>query len=471
MKPIYKIYLFATVVFVIKCLLLPFVQVTDADAVTRTLITLNWMEDPYVMDTANWAPFHFYLNAGILFFWKNAELAPVFLNILLSSLLLIPFYHYLKREYNEHSAFYGVLFLSLSPIILRTGFLALAETPFLLSLILAINTISKSIRENKLKWIFIAGFFMTLSAGFRYDAWVLIAIFSLGIWVSSNFKTAFYFGLVSSLFPVYWMLSNYLVTGNALHSIEANFYYTHELVGINDHVSFSGYLRRIWFFPFSLLIGVGPIIFYFAFKSFFADMKNFKLSGQQFILINVLLIWMIYFYQAIQGNLLLHHRFTGTLILFSIPLALTYFNELSKIKIRLALFSVSFTILLTYVYNMGGISPVPRLKNQEMVEAKRSFENKLNENTGLLIDFIGWEESYYLGLNSGISPKQIYFVNGEINSSDHSNEIKSHLNRYPENIIILKKNSERYRFVKETVTKKTDTLYQDKDLLIIHYQQ
>jgi hypothetical protein len=44
---------------------------------------------------------------------------------------------------------------------------------------------------------------------------------------------------------------------------------------------------------------------------------------------------------------------------------------------------------------MNGIAPVPRLKNREIVEAVKKCNDIVKPNEGVIIDFMGWDNTYY----------------------------------------------------------------------------
>ena len=78
-----KIFLLVVIVLIIKLLLLPFSQTTDADAVTRVFLSLDWLDNPSWIKTSVWAPLHFYLNGFGLYLWNNQVLMPKIINIVL----------------------------------------------------------------------------------------------------------------------------------------------------------------------------------------------------------------------------------------------------------------------------------------------------------------------------------------------------------------------------------------------------
>ena len=46
---------------------------------------------------------------------------------------------------------------------------------------------------------------MTVAAGFRYEAWLVMAPFFTVIFLRKNYKHAILFGLFAILFPLVWM--------------------------------------------------------------------------------------------------------------------------------------------------------------------------------------------------------------------------------------------------------------------------
>ncbi len=433
--------IFLLLAFIIKLILLPFAQVTDADAVTRTLITLNWMEHPYWMDTAIWAPFHFYYNSIALYIWNNPMYSPVLLNVFFSILTLIPFYHFVKREFNSTGALFATFFLFVSPLLFRTSFLALAETPFLFFVILSLNLISKSIKENKKGMVILAGISMTLASGFRYEGWILIGIFALTISLFKEWKKAILFGIFAFIFPMIWLWSNFQATGDAFISFKGNSHYTLQLIGTNDNPSFESYLRRIWFFPFSLWISIGPPVFYFCFRHFIKTYQ--KAENKKWIW--TIPFWMtlaFYFYYSLTGTLLLHHRFTGLLTVFALPFIAGYFEQWSGTSIHKAFVFATFTIGLTFVYNMHGLTPLPRLKNQDIVKISKVVKQELESDSGLILDFLNWENSYFIALDAAIRPKQIIFMPGEKHAELPIHDCIRILNERGNGVIVILKNSE-----------------------------
>ena len=160
----------------VKIIALPFAQTVDADAVSRVHLSMAWAQNPEWISTSVWAPLHFYLNGLALMIWDNIVYTPKILNIIIASVSILPFFYFTRREFNENGALIASIFFALSPILFRTSFMALSETPYVLAFLISLNLISKALRQNSTSTILWAGFFMTIAAGFRYEAWLLMFI-------------------------------------------------------------------------------------------------------------------------------------------------------------------------------------------------------------------------------------------------------------------------------------------------------
>jgi len=404
----------AILFFAVKLILLPFSQTVDADAVSRIFIAQDWKNNPHWIATSVWAPFHFYLNGFFLMIWDNIIYTPKLVNILFSTLTLFPFFFFAKREFNAQGAIIATIFFGICPILFRNSFMGLSETPYLFFLVVSLNLISKALRENSIKSIVLAGLAITISAGFRYEAWFILLLISF-LLLFVDWKKAFIFGVFAMIFPIVWIYSEWHVTGLFPFSIEGNaglkMSKGMNVAANNTHLDIESLLRRIWFFPFSWLIAVGIPVAYLLIKPLFADI--FKKSTERLHKIWALLfvITLVFFiYNSIQGALLIQHRFIGTLVVFSLPFIAVYFDENRKNRIRKAIIFGALTVGLSFVYNTSGITPIPRLKDQQKAKFINEVNAVLKPNNVLIIDFVGWDYSYYYALRTDLKRSNIILV-------------------------------------------------------------
>ncbi|MCX6291026.1 MAG: glycosyltransferase family 39 protein, partial [Bacteroidetes bacterium] len=343
-----KIFWIALLLLFTKLILLPFAQNTDPDAVLRVLGSGEWKNHPAWITSGAWAPFHFYLNGIFLMLWNHPIYMPVVLNMLLSSLTLFPFYYFTRREFDKRGAFIATIFLAICPVLFRNSLLPLSETPYLLFMVLTMNLISKGTREEKKYHFLLAGLSITIASGFRYEAWFMIVLLGIVILLLKKWKGFFLFGSVAVLFPVLWMFQSHWATGNSLNSFQWAFH----AMNNKEVLGMESYLRRTWFFPFSWMIALGPPAAFVTAREMIRCYRRENRSSH--LAIWTLPFWAVllfFFYNDMRGSLLLQHRFSGTLIIFSLPFFALYFKDYSSKKTRNAWAFGILTVGLSFAWN------------------------------------------------------------------------------------------------------------------------
>ncbi len=383
-----KLHVFVLLLLFIKTLLLFFTQTIDADAVTRSQLASQLLANPKWITEGTWPPLHIYLTSLSLWMYNDIIYSPRIMNILFSALTLYPIYFFLHREFNSTKAFLGVLIFALSPVIIHTSLMNLSETSFFLFVAMGINFLSKALKKDELKHFILSGLFLTLAAAIRLEAWPLIALFSFTILLNKKFIHCIVFSLVAAIFPIFWMYGNYVAHNDPLFSIRA--------IDILESQDWEGFIRKIWFFPFMLFISIGPVFIFAIIKG----SRNWKYNIKSPWLIVPIALFSIILYKSITGTMIAHPRFIGLTTLLSLPLILQESDWLKKIlqKNAYIVISIALTIGLSFIYNMDNISPLPTLKNKEMLTYRKLLEHRLNNEECIFIDFINWEDSYFLAL-------------------------------------------------------------------------
>jgi len=268
-----QLYLIVLIGFILRIIALPFSQVVDADATSRIFIAENWLDTPHLIYEGIWLPLHHYINAFAIAIFQEHHIGPVLFHIILACFTAIPLYHFTKREFSARGAWLTAAFYLLCPIIFRNSFHVLSGIPHAFFIALALNAISKSIRHKDYKQAIFAGLFMTIASGFRYEAWLLIALLS-GVYLFFNqWKLGLWFCTVSLLFPIFWMAGNYIAHDHILHGVTG--VYNSDIVDLhNSELSYVEIVKRIVFFPFSLLYLFSPIVVVFLGLEIFRRIKN-----------------------------------------------------------------------------------------------------------------------------------------------------------------------------------------------------
>jgi hypothetical protein len=374
----------ALVLLVVKLMLWPFVEVTDADAVSRILFSFDWAKNPGWISDTIWPPAHFYVLGIGTFISSNKTLFPILIHIVVSWLAFFPVYAWMKNNSNHQKALITALLFSFSPLVLRLGNTPLAESFLLLLLPAALYFLTRPNKHSvDIIW---TGLMMTIACSFRYEAWLLSALLGTYFLFKKEIINFLLFGAVSALFPVIWMISQYYSTGDLFYGIHGNSAWTEDHMGMQFESDPEILGRRLWFFPFSILIATGPIVWLL-----WVAQKKSRQAIDKFSIILPLAYVAIMIYQAVNGDLMLHHRFSAGLLILLLPLI----NQVEWKKREFAYSSIILTLCLSLVYPMNGIAPIPRLKNREIVEAVEKCNSIAKPNQGVIIDFMGWDNSYY----------------------------------------------------------------------------
>ncbi|MCB9189089.1 MAG: glycosyltransferase family 39 protein [Flavobacteriales bacterium] len=494
----------ALLLVITKLFLFPYTQTVDADAVSRTLISYKWSQDPYFITDSVWAPLYFYWNGLIIWLTGSIENGPRYVNVLLSGLTLLPFYFFVKNEFSRTGAIYSVAVFALSPIIFRNSFQALSGTPYLFFLALSLYAFSLALRRDQFKIFALAGFFLTIAAGFRYEAWIMIAVFTLiGILNKQYLGTLIFWG-VGMIIPISWMLVGKIYHDDFLFGINGAYGWNIQQMDINANLNDTERLKRLFFYPMSWFLAVSPVLAWVLIVSFFRNiLKKVYSRNQYYWMIPLLVIGVAFLVKAQDGTLLLQHRFTGSLVLLSSPL-FALVIQMSTGKILRYLYASLCLLILPQSYFWYRVNldewtplsrqiksiirdiqlstgpetlPLPQIDNPLIIHALQVIDENWKEGNGLIIDFIGWSETYYLGMQYPESDPFIF--PGAKNDQFPVEKYLSYIHDHPEGILVLHCASNYHEFVQyqgKTLQLldgqgqiELNELYQDKGLRVFEY--
>lgn len=426
------IYVF--LLLLVKLFLLPIVHPIDADGISRVYASLQWAENPFIIKTGNWPPLHFYLVGTALKVYNNPFYTPLLVNVFLSLFTLFPLYFLIRRLFNERTALLMILIFSLSPIVFRLSLLALAETPAIFFMVSGASILAKGIIENKNRYIIGAGLLITIAGGFRYESWIIAPLVTLIIAWRFSLKQALLFMLPALLFPLYWLTSNYFESDNMFSS----FTWAAEAVETNKINSLDAFLRRIWFYPLSLVFAFGPFAFYFFIKELVKVVKSRKQNKNAYwFFVLFLAVFMFFLINCLRGSLLTQHRFTVTLYLLSFPFLGYYFSELTKHTFRNALlFSIS-AFFLAFGYSSKGARPIPRLLKKEAVVVNDAMHKDMTDESGLIIDYWDWETTYYLAFMTRLHQQNMVILDQNSNVDEALTRVESVIDKHPTGFITI----------------------------------
>lgn len=451
---------------------LPFSHVVDPDVLSRIYISWEWLQKPHLISTAVWPPLHFYIMSFFLWILPFDVLTPKLLHIAFAVGTAIPMYYFIKNEFNEKGAFWATLFYQLSPIVFRNSFHALAETPFVFFVACTLYFISELFKQKEqTKNAIWAGILLTIACGIRYEGWVFIGFFGIITWIRSGFKNAFIFGVFSMIFPLYWMIGNYMAEGDPLYSINAANYWNTVMEGVNEQVSDLDKRMRIIFFPFSVFLFLTPLLSIISVITLiYAIVKNRVKWKHLLWSIPFLGIMLMYIQKTHDGSLLMHHRYSAIPLLFLTPYLSYYFSD--KIKLGNIFKNIVATLIIViaiplsfYLHflpfeklfffvpkteeaiaqilksNYLQTEAVPHLYDNNAHQINTILKSELKQTDGLILDFCGWEVSFFLGLEADVPFNQILLMEGAKNGINTADEIFEFIQEYPDGIILIQNES------------------------------
>jgi hypothetical protein len=443
---------------------MPFTQSDDSDAASRVFIARNLLDNFQLLMSGHWAPIHHYINAFGLFIIPGNIYGPEVLSILFAVASCIPLYFFTKNEFNKQGALFVALIYSFSPVVFKNSFLAMAEVCYAFFVLLSMYFISKGFRSSqKIKYAIYAGLSITIAGGVRYEAWEVMALFFIVLVLLKQWKMLLPFCCTALIFPVYWMIGNQIEQKDFLYSFHFATSWAETYSGYNNNITKAEYVKRLAFFPTSWVLMLTPFISFILIFTFLKKLLLKQINKTKLIwFIPFLLIMITYIYTAYNGTLFTQHRFTITLVLLSVPFFALFFENEKHLKLKktIVFILIALMVPLSYCwpkipfYNIKNFSyplywafenslimekndAIPYIGDDATDTLSSSINFQLTDKKGLVLDFIGWDKSYYIALNTGGSAKNIYIFDINTKKID-ANNFSNFSNEYPEGLIMIK---------------------------------
>ncbi len=242
-----------------------FVALTSDDF-GRVFLAADWARAPYFYRPFLWLPFHMYLN-GILFklVWELLW-APRVLTIIIGLVSIVLMYHLTHHLFeNRLVGLSSALLLAVNPV---HSWLSAAPLTEMYQFTLNEGAILGFIlyaKNKRLLPLGVSALCLALANGFRYEAWIFSALFGLTFLTlavtlvradrHSRWRALPLVGAVMLIwiFPLVWLSTSYIVTGNFLYSIQATQSFLTKWYGSGS--SFIPYLQVLFHSdPWAMLI-------------------------------------------------------------------------------------------------------------------------------------------------------------------------------------------------------------------------
>ena len=475
----------------------PYSDVVDADAVSRALSGEGYMLYPGWVGDGIWPPLHFYLNGFFTLLCGGRQIGSVFVNILLGSAIVFPVYYYVRRWSEPLVACAVVLLVVFNPLLFRNSLQGLSEIPFFFFSVCAFNSISIASSDRSRRGVLhavLAGVFITIASGIRYEAWLLIILLASIIMVTGNYKRVHFFLLPAMIFPATWMITNHYAQGNLFKGFEHILHWqghaTEQIVTENELV-----LRSI-FFPVSLLLVLSPLAVLAALTGTTLQLIRKNVPTDQWIwLILFPLFLLLIVSKTRHAEILTQHRFTTTLVLTFIPFLVIGLNAIKQKWVTI-LGATSISVLgLIASFNapdrswilqgIGGshtdsalatirdktaheLESIPKLKSDLPDRLVQKLNTYSWDRRLLVMDFFGWQETYNVAFKTKVRPTSIVFLPDQNPNNNGIAHLDGYLGLVPQfsGILLLAKGSPYHTMLQPTTDGKFVLHLAHKDLVL-----
>ncbi|MDQ3110233.1 MAG: glycosyltransferase family 39 protein, partial [Bacteroidota bacterium] len=450
-----------------RLIALPFSQAMESDATSRLFLADHALHQGGELASLQWPSLHIYFLSLAQFISRDILWGPVILSLLMGAFAVVPFYLFTKNIYSQKGAFYTALIFTFSPLIFRLSFVPLSEIYHVCFCITALWCLSEGLirKDKKWKWGMLAGLAATIAAGGRFEAWVLIGLLGIILIVLKEWKMMFAFGLTAAIFPVWWLIYCYRMTGHPLISLEMVEWQNFVVGKVNENMTEIERFRRVIYFPFEWLISVTPIVAIMSVWFFVRAIVKRKITRLQFTFGCLFYFFLPFFvYESITGSLADQARYTVTLIMLSLPSFALWFENSGKEKFKNSFAVIIAVLLIPWSYAWQRLpwhkvffaSEIKQEVVAEIVatnfwqsEAIPSFHrpgittivNAANKHTiagdGYFIDFSGWCESYYFAQQSDLHNSHINILSPVAPHNGDEGRMKIFFEQHPRGTILL----------------------------------
>ena len=189
----------------------------SGDAPIIAIQAYQWWHLPYMKTHGTWLPGITYLGGLFHLFIDDPWISTRVFNMIMGTLTIPVFYLLICRIFNRSVALLSTLILVFFPIHLAASGSSLREASFLFEVLLGIwlLILASERQEKQNVYLSLSLLFFCLAVATRYEGWLIIPILPLYYWSKTKkiFKSTLIL-LVLSVFPIFWLLGNYVHSGN-----------------------------------------------------------------------------------------------------------------------------------------------------------------------------------------------------------------------------------------------------------------
>jgi 4-amino-4-deoxy-L-arabinose transferase-like glycosyltransferase len=278
------------------------------DALARAQLTARWLQSPGLqLHFDVWLPLHFWMMGAVSVLVGDVGLGSRLLSLILGAASVYAMWALTRELDGPESALYSTIVFALYSLHVAYSVTSSCDVPYLFFVLAGLALFFRGRRERSLWLLMWGGLSLTLGAGMRYEAWVVIAAAGAVMLYRREFKGLLVFVPAAGAWPAFWMAYEWVTRGNPLYSPALNYSW------VANDISFYGasLIYRLLLPPGVILITLTPL----AVLGFVLSARRvWKVRGPlaEFVFI-VAYFAAVQFYQIVAGGTMSYARYTLTL--------------------------------------------------------------------------------------------------------------------------------------------------------------
>lgn len=205
-----------------------------ADEFAWTVLAARWAQSPYAAWSGRWLPFQMYVLGIALRLRWDLFYIPRAIVISLGVVSIVLMYQLASRLFESRkTGLVSAVLLAVNPVHAWLSSTPLAEMPQMTLVLASMLSLVLYLKSKKKQYIYVSAFALALASGFRYESWMFSIVFSfyligegiLQLWrKEADVKGALTLitaAFIPWMFPVAWILGNYIEMGDPLYFITA----------------------------------------------------------------------------------------------------------------------------------------------------------------------------------------------------------------------------------------------------------
>ena len=177
------------------------------DALARAQLTAHWLHTPrleFHFDV--WLPLHFWLMAAVSLVVGEVDLGARLLSLMTGIASVGALWLLTKELDGDKAALFSSILFSFYSLHIAYSATSSCDVPYLLFVIAGLALFFKGRRENSFWVLVLSGLSLTIGAGIRYEAWIIIAALNAILLFRREVKNLGLFLPASVAWPAFWMV-------------------------------------------------------------------------------------------------------------------------------------------------------------------------------------------------------------------------------------------------------------------------